>query len=255
MRTSGDYDAGKKKAGGDDSADGGSTSGSADGVASSAASSARQARASTSSLPDGGLSRRERLKGALRNLMKPRQNSRVILNPDSDMNNVRIGAEQTNGEREFILRNPMFDAVIYPAAENWEVTSDLPDHSLKIYKADQSFKYLPIHQYTSAREVVMLALQEFSISECSSNFTLTEVTVEGGFVKQKRLPNDQTNLAERIGLASRYYIKNVMNSEQLIADESELAKESQVSLLQLNAVEIAMQLMVEDFKVFRTIGT
>jgi Rap guanine nucleotide exchange factor 2 len=100
----------------------------------------------------------------------------------------------------------------------------------------------------------MLSLQEFGISECSSNFTLTELTVEGGFMKQKRLPNDQTNLAERIGLASRYYIKNVMSSEQLIADESELAKESQVNLLQLNAVEIAMQIMVEDFKVFRMIG-
>jgi Rap guanine nucleotide exchange factor 2 len=109
-------------------------------------------------------------------------------------------------------------------------------------------------QNTSAREVVMLSLQEFGISECSSNFTLTELTVEGGFMKQKRLPNDQTNLAERIGLASRYYIKNVMSSEQLIADESELAKESQVNLLQLNAVEIAMQIMVEDFKVFRMIG-
>ena len=60
----------------------------------------------------------------------------------------------------------------------WEVANDLPEHSLKIYKADQHFRYLLVHQNTSAREVAMLALQEFGISECSSNFTLCEVTVE-----------------------------------------------------------------------------
>ncbi len=126
----------------------------------------------------------------------------------------------------------------------------------------------------------MLALQEFGILECSSNFTLCEVTVEGevrhviqfspfpificvlspfsqqgGFVRQKRLPNDQCNLAERIGLGSRYYIKNILSSDQLIPEDgkSELTKESSVSLLQLNAVEVAVQLMVEDFTVFRAI--
>ena len=135
----------------------------------------------------------------------------------------------------------------------WEVPSDVPDHALKIYKADQSFKYLLVHNYTSAREVVMLALQEFGISESSTNFTLTQVTVDGGFRKERRLHPDQKDLAEKIGLASRYYIKNIMNSEQLMADESELARESQVSLLQLDAVEVAMQLMVDDFKIFRTV--
>ena len=135
----------------------------------------------------------------------------------------------------------------------WEIPSDVPDHSLKIYKADQSYKYLLVHNYTSAREVVMLALQEFGISESSTNFTLTQVTVDGGFMKQRRLHPDQKDLAEKIGLASRYYIKNIMNSEQLIADENELARESQVNLLQLDAVEVAMQLMVEDFKIFRMV--
>jgi len=103
----------------------------------------------------------------------------------------------------------------------------------------------------------MLALQEFGITECSSNYTLVEVTVDGGtaFVGQKRLPDTQTNLAERIGLASRYYIKNLMSSDQLIPEDvsSELAKESSVNLLQLNALEVAIQLMVEDFTIFRQI--
>ena len=63
-------------------------------------------------------------------------------------------------------------------SDSWEFPSDLPDHSLKIYRSDQQHKYLLVHQNTSAREVVMLSLQEFGISECSSNFTLCEVTVK-----------------------------------------------------------------------------
>ncbi len=37
--------------------------------------------------------------------------------------------------------------------DSWEFPVDLPEHSLKIYKSDQSFKYLLIHQDTSARQV------------------------------------------------------------------------------------------------------
>ena len=57
-------------------------------------------------------------------------------------------------------------------------------------------------------------------------------------------------------LFSRYYIKNVMSSDQLIPEDSisELVKESQVHLLQLHAMETATQLMVEDFTIFRQIG-
>lgn len=55
----------------------------------------------------------------------------------------------------------------------------------------------------------------------SSNFSLCEVTVaEGGIVKQRTLPDQLQNLAERIGLASRYYIKNKNSSESLLPDET-----------------------------------
>ena len=65
-----------------------------------------------------------------------------------------------------------------------------PEHVLKVYKADQSFKYLLVHKETTAHEVVMLSLQEFGITEPSSNYALCEVTVaDGGFVKQRRLPD------------------------------------------------------------------
>merc|ERR1719507_1427198 len=134
--------------------------------------------------------------------------------------------------------------------------SEYPEHVLKVYKADQTCKYLLIHKETSAHEGVMLSLQEFGITEPSTNFTLCEVSVaEGGFVKQRTLPDQLKNLAERIGLASRYYIKNIHDSEALLPDENmtDLQKESHVTLLQLNPVEVSTQLMVEDFTIFRQI--
>ena len=53
----------------------------------------------------------------------------------------------------------------------------------------------------------------------------------------------------------RYYLKNNHSTDPLIPDEmiGELLKESQITLLQLNAPEVAWQLTLEDFKVFREI--
>lgn len=101
---------------------------------------------------------------------------------------------------------------------------------------------------------MMLALQEFGITESSSNFSLAEVSVgEGGMIKQRRLPDQLQNLAERIGLSSRYYLKTNGISETLVADDQapELIRESQVHFLQLNAVEVAIQLTLQDFSIFR----
>lgn len=134
--------------------------------------------------------------------------------------------------------------------------SDYPEHVLKVYKADQSCKYLLIHKETTAHEVVMLALQEFGIHETSSNFSLCEVSVgEGGMIKQKRLPDQMQNLAERIGLAARYYLKTNGITETLVPDDMapDLVRESVVMFLQLSANEVAIQLTVQDFAIFRQI--
>jgi len=132
---------------------------------------------------------------------------------------------------------------------------NIPEHSLKIYRCDQTYKYLLVNKNTTAREVVMLSLKEFGMTDCSTHYTLCEVGCELGFVRQKRLAESTCNLAQRIGLASRYYIKNISNSQQLVPEElsSELQRESVVGLLQLNPVETATQLMVEDFTIFRQI--
>lgn len=134
--------------------------------------------------------------------------------------------------------------------------SDYPEHVLKVYKADQNCKYLLVHKETTAHEVVMLALQEFGIHETSSNFSLCEVSVgDGGMIKQRRLPDQLQNLAERIGLSARYYLKTNGITETLVPDDMapELVRESVVHFLQLNANEVAIQLTVQDFAIFRQI--
>jgi Rap guanine nucleotide exchange factor 2 len=169
--------------------------------------------------------------------------------------------------------NPDLTSICYD-----DPRADYPEHALKVFKADQSSKYLLIHkvkathpslagkkfqfreflfaQETTAREVVMLSLQEFQITDPSSNYSLCEVTVtDSGIIKQRRLPDQLQNLAERIGVASRYYLKNNHSTETLVPDElaGELMLQSQVQFLHLNAVEVAVQLTLQDFAIFTQI--
>lgn len=102
----------------------------------------------------------------------------------------------------------------------------------------------------------MLALKEFGMTDPSSNFSLCEVSVtDNQTIKQRRLPDQLQNLAERIGLSSRYYLKTNGVTETLVPDElaPELVRESAVHFLQLNAVEVAIQLTLQDFAIFRQI--
>lgn len=134
--------------------------------------------------------------------------------------------------------------------------ADYPEHVLKVFKPDQTYKFLLVHKETTAHEVVMLALQEFGMHDSSSNFSLCEVSVgEGGMIKQRRLQEQLQNLAERIGLNSRYYLKTNGVSETLVPDEmaSELVRENNVHFLQLNPNEMAIQLTNRDFQIFRQI--
>ncbi|XP_059092785.1 rap guanine nucleotide exchange factor 2-like isoform X1 [Tigriopus californicus] len=210
--------------------------------------------------PSGGSSsiKQSRINRAFnRFLHKPKS----LMNMDSAGNDEFLGSAQ-NGNRTSLSPSGVPNALSNPDLRDFERPahqdhkSEYPEHVLKVYRADQTFKYLLVHKETTAHEVVMLSLQEFGSTEPSSNYTLCEVSVaEGGFVKQRRLPEALQNLAERIGLASRYYIKNIHSSESLLPDEvvADLVKEVHVTLLQLNPVEVSTQLMVEDFTIFRQI--
>ncbi|KXJ21462.1 Rap guanine nucleotide exchange factor 2 [Exaiptasia diaphana] len=137
-------------------------------------------------------------------------------------------------------------------------SNEYPDKVIKLYKADQTFKYFLVFRETTAREIINMALETFGIPNLPSDYSLCEVTVEeNGLVRQRRLPDTLSNLAERISLNGRYYLKNNMETGQLLQGDAtqELAKENQVTLLQLNTQEVARQLTLKDFELLRKVDS
>ncbi|XP_038941863.1 rap guanine nucleotide exchange factor 6 isoform X12 [Rattus norvegicus] len=134
--------------------------------------------------------------------------------------------------------------------------SDIPDQVIRVFKADQQSCYIIISKDTTAKEVVCQAVQEFGLTGASDTYSLCEVSVTPeGVIKQRRLPDQFSKLADRIQLNGRYYLKNNMETETLCSDEDaqELLKESQLSMLQLSTIEVATQLSMRDFDLFRNI--
>ncbi|XP_023372219.1 rap guanine nucleotide exchange factor 6 isoform X2 [Otolemur garnettii] len=134
--------------------------------------------------------------------------------------------------------------------------SDIPDQVIRVFKADQQSCYIIISKDTTAKEVVCHAVHEFGLTGTSDAYSLCEVSVTPeGVIKQRRLPDQFSKLADRIQLNGRYYLKNNMETETLCSDEDaqELVKESQLSMLQLSTIEVATQLSMRDFDLFRNI--
>ncbi|XP_049642666.1 rap guanine nucleotide exchange factor 6 isoform X3 [Suncus etruscus] len=134
--------------------------------------------------------------------------------------------------------------------------TDIPDQVIRVFKADQQSCYIIISKDTTAKEVVCQAVHEFNLTGTSDTYSLCEVSVTPeGVIKQRRLPDQFSKLADRIQLNGRYYLKNNMETETLCSDEDaqELVKESQLSMLQLSTIELATQLSMRDFDLFRNI--
>nr|XP_033782847.1 rap guanine nucleotide exchange factor 6 isoform X2 [Geotrypetes seraphini] len=134
--------------------------------------------------------------------------------------------------------------------------SDIPDQVIRVFKTDQQSCYIIISRDTTAKEVVSHALHELGLAGASETHSLCEVSVSPeGVIKQRRLPDQFSKLADRIQLNGRYYLKNNMETETLCSDEDaqELLRESQITLLQLSTIEVATQLSMRDFELFRNI--
>nr|XP_014428462.1 rap guanine nucleotide exchange factor 2 isoform X12 [Pelodiscus sinensis] len=139
---------------------------------------------------------------------------------------------------------------------DFNTTPDLPDQVLRVFKADQQSRYIMISKDTTAKEVVIQAIREFAVTATPDAYSLCEVSVTPeGVIKQRRLPDQLSKLADRIQLSGRYYLKNNMETETLCSDEDaqELLRESQISLLQLSTIEMAAQLSMRNFELFRNI--
>ncbi|XP_073462073.1 rap guanine nucleotide exchange factor 2 isoform X10 [Aquarana catesbeiana] len=139
---------------------------------------------------------------------------------------------------------------------DFNTTPDLPDQVLRVFKADQQSRYIMISKDTTAKEVVIQAIREFALTAVPDAYSLCEVSVTPeGVIKQRRLPDQLSKLADRIQLSGRYYLKNNMETETLCSDEDaqDLLRESQLSLLQLSTIEVATQLSMRNFELFRNL--
>ncbi|KAM4545204.1 rap guanine nucleotide exchange factor 6 isoform 5-T5 [Odontesthes bonariensis] len=132
----------------------------------------------------------------------------------------------------------------------------IPDQVIRVFKADQQSCYIIISKDTTAKDVVAHTVNEFGLIAAPETYSLCEVSVSPeGVIKQRRLPDQLSKLADRIQLNGRYYLKNNMETETLCSDEDaqDLLRESQISLLQLSTMEVAAQLSMRDFELFRNI--
>ncbi|XP_054610972.1 rap guanine nucleotide exchange factor 6 isoform X8 [Dunckerocampus dactyliophorus] len=132
----------------------------------------------------------------------------------------------------------------------------IPDQVIRVFKADQQSCYIIISKDTTAKDVVAHTVHEFGLLPSVDTYSLCEVSVSPeGVIKQRRLPDQLSKLADRIQLNGRYYLKNNMETETLCSDEDaqDLLRESQISLLQLSTMEVAAQLSMRDFELFRNI--
>uniref|UniRef100_A0A673GPN1 Rap guanine nucleotide exchange factor 2 n=1 Tax=Sinocyclocheilus rhinocerous TaxID=307959 RepID=A0A673GPN1_9TELE len=123
----------------------------------------------------------------------------------------------------------------------------------KTLNVGTSLRYIMIGKDTTAKEVVAQAIREFALTAAPEAYSLCEVSVTPeGVIKQRRLPEQLSKLADRIQLSGRYYLKSNMETETLCSDEDaqELLRESQISLLQLSTVEVATQLSMRAFELF-----
>ncbi|KAG7215886.1 hypothetical protein INR49_002522, partial [Caranx melampygus] len=119
--------------------------------------------------------------------------------------------------------------------------ADIPDQVIRVFKADQQSCYIIISKDTTAKDVVTHTVNEFGLVAAPETYSLCEVSVSPeGVIKQRRLPDQLSKLADRIQLNGRYYLKNNMETETLCSDEDaqDLLRESQISLLQLSTMEL-----------------
>ncbi|XP_067877876.1 rap guanine nucleotide exchange factor 2-like [Heterodontus francisci] len=140
---------------------------------------------------------------------------------------------------------------------DFNTTPKLPGQLLKVWKADQKHRQIIINRDTTAQEAVVQALEKFAIPVDPEVYSLCEISVSAeGVIKQRRLPDQLSKLADRIQLNARYYLKKNNVTEILCSDKDaeQLLHESQVTVLQLSPKEIAIQLSLRNLELFHNIA-
>ncbi len=84
------------------------------------------------------------------------------------------------------------------------LSSDIPDQVIRVFKADQQSCYIIISKDTTAKDVVAHTVNEFGLIAAPETYSLCEVSVSPeGVIKQRRLPDQLSKLADRIQLNGR----------------------------------------------------
>ncbi|KAL5249349.1 hypothetical protein ACHWQZ_G018268 [Mnemiopsis leidyi] len=128
--------------------------------------------------------------------------------------------------------------------------------AVKLYCDDNVFKYIQITEETTALELVYIGLDQFEILEDVANFALCEViAVHAGAVRQKQLAPMTKNLANRLSLSSRYYLKDNRKTESLVQEHvaQDMLRDTVTNFLLLDPEEIARQITLNSFEVFKKI--
>ncbi|UYV83701.1 RAPGEF2 [Cordylochernes scorpioides] len=139
--------------------------------------------------------------------------------------------------------------------KNLEI-SEYPEQVLRIYFGDQ-YKYVLVSHQTTVREAIQLAIEEFDFSNSSKeSFSLYEISSDiKGMLKQRRLPENLSYLSDNLSLSGRYYLKNNSCTRPLVDDKIiiELQAKAQISFFDLEPFDLAIQLTLRDFEIFRQI--
>jgi hypothetical protein len=123
---------------------------------------------------------------------------------------------------------------------------------------------MDITPFTSVAELIERGVKEFYpdrfVALPSDEFCICMVTVQirGGPIKNSVLPGHLTDLANFIGLESRYYLKERAYHGTLVQDDEadRIVKESRQweVIYNLKAMQVAAELTEQDSKVFSYIG-
>ncbi len=98
----------------------------------------------------------------------------------------------------------IFTCVVFNSISFLLTQTDIPDQVIRVFKADQQSCYIIISKDTTAKDVVSHVVSEFGLIAASETYSLCEVSVSPeGVIKQRRLPDQLSKLADRIQLNGR----------------------------------------------------
>eukprot|EP00731_Ephydatia_muelleri_P032145 Em0023g652a len=150
-----------------------------------------------------------------------------------------------------------------PAAKSGAGSKMIVESVVKLYSVDHTCKYIDVTPVTTVAEVVSKGVKEFFpdrfITSPADEFCICMVTVQSrnGPIRNSVLPNHLTDLANFIGLESRYYLKERAFHGTLVQEEEAEAifKNSKLweSVLSLSPKQVAEELTRLDSEIFISI--